>query len=367
MYTYRTNLRKPDDTQPYLGSVNNYLRDALLGKFSAAIPPPGQVDFISAGSPCQGFSLANADRDSEKSIGNSSLVASVASFVDFYRPKFALLENVHGLVHGFAHDRFKKSNGSQYNVFSQLLCSLVAIGYQCQQSTLDAWSYGSCQTRTRLFVSIAAPGQRLPPYPARSHEHPSTVRSTSLFEAPNGKKFGGRELHGPCTFPYVVSIQGMGGLPFLGENAPGICIPFPDHRHSRIEANRTRLLMTHIPKVRPCASLRRAIDQGRVPPCLDFYNQTAARSSDLSRTWSRLFQDDLCRTVTTTITPQCSYTGQWMHWDQHRLLTVMEVRRAQSFPDDEVFVGAAAKAFKVVGNSVDRTVALAWGLVIREA
>lgn len=361
LHTYRANLRDPD-TKLYLGSVNNYLRDGLLARFSSLIPPPGQVDFISAGSPCQGFSNANLDRDSEKSLGNSSLVASVASFVDFYRPKFALLENVHGL----AQDR-KRKDGLSYNVFSQLLCSLVAMGYQCQQFTLDAWSFGSCQTRTRLFVSTAAPGQRLPPRPGRSHEHPSTVRSKALFEAPNGKKFGGRDLHGPCTYPYVSSLERLGDLPNLGDNHPGICIPYPDHRHSRIEAANTRLLMTHIPKVRTCSSMRRAIDQGRVPPSLDFYNRSFQRTRDYARSWSRNFEDDLCRTITTTITPQCAFTGQWMHWDQHRLLTVMEVRRVQSFPDDEVLLGSAARAFRIVGNSVDRAVALAWGLAIREA
>lgn len=56
-----------------------------------------------------------------------------------------------------------------------------------------------------------------------------------------------------------------------------------------------------------------------------------------------------------------------MHYDQDRLLTVMEVKRAQSFPDEEVLVGTAVQAFKIVGNSVDRTVSLAWGLSIREA
>lgn len=49
----------------------------------------------------------------------------------------------------------------EINVFSQLLCCLVGMGYQCQQFTLDAWSFGSPQSRTRLFLSIAAPGQRL--------------------------------------------------------------------------------------------------------------------------------------------------------------------------------------------------------------
>ncbi|KAF8460808.1 hypothetical protein BDZ91DRAFT_798479 [Kalaharituber pfeilii] len=109
--------------------------------------------------PAKASGNANLDRDSGRSLRSSSLVASVASFVDFYRPKFALLEN----VHRHAQDRIKKKDGLPYNVFSQLLCAVVAIGYQCQQFTLDAWLFGSCQTRTRLFVSIAAPGLRLPP------------------------------------------------------------------------------------------------------------------------------------------------------------------------------------------------------------
>ena len=119
--------------------------------------------------------------------------------------------------------------------------------------------------------------------------------------------------------------------------------------------------------MRTCATLRRAIDTGRVPPSLDFYKKSAQKMREQARSWSRIFEDDLCRTVTTSITPQCAFTGQWMHWDEHRLLTVMEARRVQSFPDDEVLLGVAAKAFRIVGNSVDRAVALAWGLAIREA
>lgn len=59
--------------------------------------------------------------------------------------------------------------------------------------------------------------------------------------------------------------------------------------------------------------------------------------------------------------------GTCLHWDQQRVTTVMEVRRAQGFPDDEVLVGTPADKWKVIGNSVARTVALALGLSLRDA
>ena len=49
------------------------------------------------------------------------------------------------------------------------------------------------------------------------------------------------------------------------------------------------------------------------------------------------------------------------------MITVMEARRAQGFPDHEVLVGSAPDKWKVIGNSVPRTVSLALGLSLRNA
>jgi site-specific DNA-cytosine methylase len=46
---------------------------------------------------------------------------------------------------------------------------------------------------------------------------------------------------------------------------------------------------------------------------------------------------------------------------------VLEARRAQSFPDDEILTGLQAKQWRIIGNSVARTVSLALGLSIGEA
>lgn len=65
--------------------------------------------------------------------------------------------------------------------------------------------------------------------------------------------------------------------------------------------------------------------------------------------------------------PACARTGNTIHWDQHLPLTVMEARRAQDVPDDEVIVGLRSKKYKIVGSSVPRSVALALGLSLRYA
>ncbi|KAL9120276.1 MAG: hypothetical protein Q9187_003173 [Circinaria calcarea] len=48
-------------------------------------------------------------------------------------------------------------------------------------------------------------------------------------------------------------------------------------------------------------------------------------------------------------------------------MTLLEARRAQGQPDHEVIVGSANQQWKIVGNSVARTVALALGMALRTA
>ncbi len=53
--------------------------------------------------------------------------------------------------------------------------------------------------------------------------------------------------------------------------------------------------------------------------------------------------------------------------DDQRLLTIMEVRRAQGFVDEDILIGLPKEQWKIVGNSVARPVALALGASLRKA
>ncbi|KAI9818018.1 MAG: DNA methyltransferase Dim-2 [Phylliscum demangeonii] len=361
IHTYHANLKENAAPVLYYGSVNDLLAQALVGLYSKYVPSPGEVDFISAGSPCQGFSTANQQRSNEKSLKNSSLVASVAAYVDFYRPKYALMENVVSMA-----SKGKKNQAQ--NVFSQLLCCLVGMGYQVQQFTLDAWSFGSPQSRSRLFISIAAAGLELPPHPALSHAHPPATKHRGLGVAANGLSFGMRRFE-RTPFDYVSIGDATKDLPFVGDARTQTCIPHPDHRPSRFESYLTRAQITQIPVVPRGQTFMMAFQRGRLgKPQIDSFKwENRHKISKISKSWQRIDPNGLMPTVTTTAQPSCSFTGTILHWDQHRVMTVMEVRRAQGFPDDDVLVGHPAVQWKIVGNSVARTVALALGLSLREA
>lgn len=89
VHTYMANLdgEKKAKVHPFVGSIDDLQRRALEGKFSDNVPPVGEVDFVSGGSPCPGFSRLTKDKTTPKQRKNQSLVAAFASFIDVYRPK----------------------------------------------------------------------------------------------------------------------------------------------------------------------------------------------------------------------------------------------------------------------------------------
>ncbi|RFU77778.1 dna cytosine-5--methyltransferase, partial [Trichoderma arundinaceum] len=179
IHTYMANVSKPEDVHPFLGSIDDLQRFAMQGQFAKNVPHIGDVDFVAGGSPCPGFSCLTNDKTTAAQRKNQSLVAAFASFVDLYRPKYGVLENVPGMVH--------KREDRHQDVFSQLICALVGLGYQTQFYFLDASSCGSPQRRSRIFVVFAAPGLELPEKPTQTHSHPANTRELGIGWLPNGQ------------------------------------------------------------------------------------------------------------------------------------------------------------------------------------
>ena len=86
-----------------------------------------------------------------------------------------------------------------------------------------------------------------------------------------------------------------------------------------------------------------------------------------SKSYSRVGPTGLFRTVTTKLNLQCGKRGATLHWNEHRSLTVMETKRAQGFLDEDVIIGTPRDQIKIIGNSVDKNVALALGLSLRDS
>ncbi|OCL15421.1 S-adenosyl-L-methionine-dependent methyltransferase [Glonium stellatum] len=348
--------------QIYLGSVDDYSKNILDGCVMENIPRIGQIDFISAGSPCPGFSPLQKDKRSDQSLGNASHVTSFASFIDLYRPKYAILENV-------AHMAYKMEGLDEEKVCSQLIGCLVAMGYQVQQFLIDGWSYGSSQKRSRLFVSVAAPGLVPLEPPPITHSHPPRTPNRSLGKLPNGECFGKRQFNVTTPFNFISAEESTKDLPMIGDSRVQGCIQFPDHRNLRVLKSFERYLISLIP-VRPTKqTFMDACRNNIMPePFIEARSKWGKHQSCAKSTvWGRIDPLNLFATITTKCSPQDAFGGRVLHWKEHRVMTIQEARRAQGIPDNEVILGTLNEKWKIIGNGVDRHAALALGMSLRQA
>ena len=98
------------------------------------------MDVLTAGFPCQSFSIAGAQRGFDDPRGN--LFFGIAKVIDIKRPKAIFLENVSNLLE---HD-----NGRTFLVIYN---SLVQFGYVVHYRVMEANLYGNLpQTRSRIFI-----------------------------------------------------------------------------------------------------------------------------------------------------------------------------------------------------------------------
>jgi DNA (cytosine-5)-methyltransferase 1 len=102
------------------------------------------VDLIAGGFPCQDVSLAG--KQAGLLEGNRS-----GLWFEFYRiicelrPRYALIENVTGLI----------SNG-----LDRVICDLAKSGYDAEWQVISACAFGAPHTRERLFVVAHSKNQR---------------------------------------------------------------------------------------------------------------------------------------------------------------------------------------------------------------
>ncbi|KAH8828411.1 S-adenosyl-L-methionine-dependent methyltransferase [Flagelloscypha sp. PMI_526] len=94
-----------------------------------------------------------------------------------------------------------------------------------------------------------------------------------------------------------------------------------------------------------------------------------ARSGFRRGGFGRLNEQSCFQTIVTNVNV-CAKQGQVLHPNQHRMVSIREVARAQGFPDDFYFVSEndnATVIFRQIGNAVPWPVGLAFGRELRKA
>jgi len=100
------------------------------------------LDLISGGPPCQGFSIAKESKGGRNpNDPRDGLILHFTRFVDAIRPRAFLMENVPGLLN--------KMSG---RIFERMVQTFEKLGYTVNYSLLNSADYGVPQIRRRLFI-----------------------------------------------------------------------------------------------------------------------------------------------------------------------------------------------------------------------
>jgi DNA (cytosine-5)-methyltransferase 1 len=124
------------DEAPIFGDVREFLESGAAEQYR------GVADVVTAGFPCQPFSVAGKRRGADDERNMWPATAAVLRVV---RPRFAFLENVPGLL----------SSG----YFGTVLGDLAEMGFDARWGVLGADDAGAPHRRKRLWIVAADAGQ----------------------------------------------------------------------------------------------------------------------------------------------------------------------------------------------------------------
>ena len=97
------------------------------------------IDLLTAGFPCQAFSVAGKGRGFDDARG--TLFFDVARIAEQVKPRYLLLENVKGLLF---HNKGE--------TFARILSTLDELGYDAEWQLLNSADFGIPQSRDRVFI-----------------------------------------------------------------------------------------------------------------------------------------------------------------------------------------------------------------------
>lgn len=118
----------------------------LVSELKGAFNTKGGLDLVSGGPPCQSFSMAGLRK---KDCDKNTLPWEFAKFVKHVQPKVAMLENVTGILRAF-----KDESGTSFHAWYEVAKVFASIGYIPLCLHVNARLVGIAQNRPR-FIMIA--------------------------------------------------------------------------------------------------------------------------------------------------------------------------------------------------------------------
>lgn len=295
-----------------IGDIRDYTPQEIRN--ISGLSDNDDIDLIIGGPPCQAFSTAGKRKAFEDERGNVFL-----TFVDTIialRPKFAVIENVRGLLSAPLKHRPHNYRGNGFNELTEdelpggalnyIINKLEANGYATSFNLYNSANFGTPQKRERVIIICSRDGKKAP------------------YLEPTHSEFGDFNLPKWKTFREAVSPL---------ENCKHDYINFPEKRlqYYRLitQGNNWRSLPIDLQKKAMGAS---------------FYSG-GGKTGFLRR----LAWDEPSPTL---LTHPAMPATDLCHPEENRPLSIQEYKAIQEFPNDWQIEGSILEKYKQIGNAV---------------
>ena len=286
-----------------------------------------KVDIIIGGPPCQAYSIVGRARKDMASDPRNHLYKHYVKFLEKYKPKMFVFENVPGIL--------SAKNGDYLN---KIFKAVRNAGYEVAippKNHLNAKDFGVLQDRKRVII-IGWKKELNLNYPKfKETEHNFQILKdlfADLKPLKNGQGTLNAVEYVTPTTDYLRKTNIRNGLEFVTQH-----IVRPNNKND-LEIYRIAVDLW---------SKKKRLNYATLPERLIKHKNTSS--------FTNRFQVVDGGGISNTIVAHIAMDGHYyIHPDkkQNRSISVREAARIQSFPDDYFFEGSRTAAFKQIGNAV---------------
>lgn len=299
------------------------------------------IDIITGGPPCQGFSLANKNRNKVDEDPRNKLFYEYVKFIKWYSPKAFVMENVKGLL--------SMEKGQVIRTIKDEFEN-AGIGYNVDYKVLKASDYGVPQARERvILIGFRKDLELFPEFPEKQNK--TITVDDAILDLPEINAGEGSVIMKYKSEP-INDYQS-----FMRSNCHNV--------YNHIAMRHTERLIERFKAIQPGKNL---LDVWETHGSVKRGNPNEKSEVKFSQNNLRLIGNKPAPTVA------ASFQSNFIHPYLNRNFTAREGARFQSFPDDFIFEGMRTKMsweiglsqYQQIGNAVPPLMAKAVADKIRD-
>lgn len=322
----------------------------------------GKVSLVAGGPPCQGFSVAGARNGNDP---RNLLVFKQIKAISLLKPVFGIIENVGGFERKFV---CRPIDGLTMSVASEAVKQLEDLGYKVGKVVINAADFGVPQIRKRVIL-----------FSIREDFCGNLDVAHLLTDVLKKVGIEQRAFFGLATDRYINVAEAIGDLAG-DEKVPDPEFPgFTTCKYKPPQSTYQKLMRNNnIGEEIPSSHRFNRHSKKIVTLC-----ETAQKTQPPGRLSKEFLYENGChsnkRFVLDTEKPCSTLTTapeELIHFNQPRVVTLREMARLQSFPDDYKFYGrytlnGPARGVDVprnaqIGNAIPPLVGRALGIALMQ-